>query len=531
MERPMNLVRIILTVLALVTAVAIVMAVASPPLPAPSAAQATGNPLRVAVYVSTGANSDKIMATMRAVQAMGFDFYGIGRSDIKQGRLTTANYDVLLIPAGEADNKTAYASIDGLDQVLTKDNIKAFVNAGGGVVALESGAYFVSLNGGTLDLYKGNYTRTGAAGKNTITITDSTFGSGTQELYRTAGGGYFALPADATQVAKNSSNQTVIARAAYGAGRVVVCSLDPELRGDSELDWSIWDNWAMGNSQTNSVGAWKLLGRMINWAGTDTATEPTIIEYANPTGSRVAIVSTHTADGGAWPALLPGIYRAVEYSGHIPLAIRFDEINSGQLTVSNFKAVIFPGGYSYGYKVELGTTGGTNIKNFATSGGGVMGICAGSFYLSKNIVWEGKSYTYLDLFQGTDTGAISDIASWPSYGLTTTYINDPVIGITNTNQTQMYYGGGYKTNLAASNATMVATYSYSGQYSGTANAIRFMYGNGHVLLIGTHPESRSGSNEDWMTWDNYVEDTNTPLTNPDNPWTFFNAVLDNWVTQ
>jgi glutamine amidotransferase-like uncharacterized protein len=94
----------------------------------------------------------------------------------------------------------------------------------------------------------------------------------------------------------------------------------------------------------------------------------------------------------------------------------------------------------------------------------------------------------------------------------------------------MYYGGGYKINLAASNAIMVASYTVSG-YNGYANAIRFMYGSGHVLLIGTHPESRSGSNVDWMTWDNYVEDTNTPLNNPDNPWLFFNAALANWLTQ
>jgi len=504
----------------------VVSTVASPALAAP---RSVGNPLRVAVYISTGVNSDKIMATMRAVQAMGFDMYGIGRNDIKQGRLTTANFDVLLLPAGEADLKTAYASIDGLDQVTTKNNIKAFVNDGGGVVALESAAYYVSYNGGTLDLYLGNYTRTGAAGKNTITITDSTFGSGTQELYRTAGGGYFALPSGATQVAKNSANQTVIARVAYGAGRVVVCSLDPELRGDSELDWSIWDNWAMSNSQTNSVGAWKLLGRMINWAGTGTATEPTITTYANPTGSRVAIVSTHTNDGGAWAGLLPGVYRAVEYSGHIPLAIRFNEVNGGQLTLTNFKVVILPGGYSYGYKTGLGTTGGTNIKDFATSGGGVMGVCAGSYYLSDDIVWEGKTYDYLDFFLGVDTGPLDGLG-YPSYTLTTTHINDSVIGITNTDQKQMYYGGGYKTDLAASNATMVASYTDSG-YEGQANAIRFMYGSGYVLLVGTHPESRSGSNEDWMYWDNWVNESTTPLTNPDNPWTFYNAVLDNWLTQ
>jgi glutamine amidotransferase-like uncharacterized protein len=516
-------------IVGIIIILALAMTVTSPALAAP---RAVGNPIRVAVYISSGVNSDKIMATLRAVQATGFEFYGIGRSDIKMGRLTTANYDVLLFPAGEADNKTAYSdAVTGLDSLAYKTPIKNFVNSGGGFVAIEGGAYWASQNGGTLDLYCGSYTRGATAGKTTITITDSGFGSGTQEVYRTAGGGYFSIPTGATQVAKNSSNQAVIARCAYGSGRVIVSAINPELRGDSELDWTIWDNWAMGGTHTNSVGAWKLLGRMINWAATGTATEPTVTVYPNPTGARVAIVSTHTADGGAWSGLLPGIYRAVEYAGYVPLAIRFSEINNGQLTLSNFKVAIFPGGYSYGYKTGITTTGGTNIKNFATSGGGVMGICAGSFYLTQNIVWEGKSYTYLDLFKGTDTGALSDIASWPSYGLTTTYINDSVIGMTGVNQTQMYYGGGYKTNLAASNATMVATYSYSGQYSGQANAIRFMYGSGHVLLIGTHPESRSGSNEDWMTWDNYVEDTNTPLTNPDNPWIFFKAVLDNWLTK
>jgi hypothetical protein len=61
------------------------------------------------------------------------------------------------------------------------------------------------------------------------------------------------------------------------------------------------------------------------------------------------------------------------------------------------------------------------------------------------------------------------------------------------------------------------TYSCGGEHSGAANAIRFMYGKGHVLLIGTHPESRSGSNGDWMTRDDYVEDTNTISARPPGP--------------
>ena len=518
MKKTMNIVGIIM-------ALAVVMTVANPAFAAP---YSVGNPIRLAVYTSSGANSDKILATFRAIQAMGFAFYGIGRSDIKMGRLTSANYDVLLFPAGEADNKAAYSdAVTGLDSLDYKTPIKNFVKAGGGFVAIEGGAYWSSQNGGTLDLYCGNFTRGATAGKTTITITDPVFGSGTQEAYQTAGGGYFSVPASANQVAKNPSNQAVIARCAYGSGRVIVSAVDPELRGDSELDWTIWDNWAMGGTQINSLGAWKLLGRMINWAATGTATEPTITETPNPTGSRVAIVSTHTADGGAWVGLIPAIARAVEYSGDVPLSIRFDEIKGSKLSLSNFKVIIFPGGYSYGYKTGLSGYE-VNIKNFATAGGGVMGICAGSFYLSKTVVWDRKTYNYTDLFKGTDTGPLTGL-NYPNYTLTTTIINDPLIGNFGT-QTQLYYGGGYKTNLSASNATMVASYTY-GSYNGQANAIRFMYGSGHVLLIGTHPESRSGSNEDWLMWDNYLENTNTPLTNPDNPWIFFKAMLDNWLTK
>ncbi len=90
-----------------------------------------------------------------------------------------------------------------------------------------------------------------------------------------------------------------------------------------------------------------------------------------------------------------------------------------------------------------------------------------------------------------------------------------------------------KDQLDQSNAVTVATYEYSGADDGKPNAIRFTYGsgNGHVLLIGSHPESRSGSNEDWIYWDNWKPDSTTPLNNPDNPWTFIDAAFDNWLIQ
>jgi glutamine amidotransferase-like uncharacterized protein len=491
-----------------------------------------GGALDVAVFISTGTNSDKILALMRAIDAMGHNVYGLGVNDIEQGRLTADNFDVFVLGAGEEDNKQGYDGTDSLDTLARKNAIKAFLNSGGGFVGIQAGAWWPSENGGTFDIYQGGYYNTGTAGKYNITITDPVFGSGTQEAYMTGGGGYLTLSPTATEVARNSSNQAVIVRDSYnGNGRMVLTSFDFELRGDSELDWTIWDNWEMNNSHSNSEGCWKLLGRMINWVATGNASVPTI-STSNPNSARVAVYATHDPDGGAWPGLLPGVFRSIEYAGYVPLAIRNTDIHDGRLTTSNFAAITFGGGYSYGYKLQMEGYE-YRIRDFAASGGGVYGICAGSFFLSNWIEWEGKNYDYwVDLFLGWDRGPLEDIAAWPAYGLTTTNINDSVIGNLGS-QTQMYYGGGYKTDLGASNATVVATYDYSGNYSGTANAIRFTYGsgNGHVLLIGTHPESRSGSNEDWMLWDNYVEGTNDPLVNPDNPWTFVDAAFDNWLIQ
>lgn len=493
------------------------------PSPTPSPTPSPGGALDVAVYVSSGTNSDKIMALMRVISAMGHNVYGVGRYDIANGRLTTDNFDVFVLGAGEEDSKLGYSSTDALDTTTIKNNIRAFVSGGGGYVAIEQGAHFST---DELDLYDEGYVTSGSAGKYIITIVDPAFGSGSQEAYMSDGGGYIPQASSAVVVAEDSAGRPVIVRDTYGTGRVVLTSFDLELRGDSELDWTIWDNWEMGDSHANSDGCWSLLGRMINWAAIGDASAPSI-SVSNNNAAKVAIVSTHTSDGGAWAGLLPGIYRSIEYAGYVPLAIRFDEINNGQLTPANFDVVVFPGGYSYGYK--RGIDDWQDILDYVAAGGSYYGVCAGSYYASEEIEWEGRWYDYMPLFLGQDRGPL-DGSSYPDYELMTLNVNDSVIGNLG-DIVMMYYGGGWKDQLDRSNAVTVATYEYSGADDGKPDAIRFTYGDGRVLLIGSHPESRSGSNEDWIYWDNWAPDSTAPLNNPDNPWLFIDAAFDNWLIQ
>jgi hypothetical protein len=55
-----------------------------------------------------------------------------------------------------------------------------------------------------------------------------------------------------TVVATDASNRPVIVRRSAGAGRLILASPVLELRGDSELDCTIWDNWAMARAQKSA---------------------------------------------------------------------------------------------------------------------------------------------------------------------------------------------------------------------------------------------------------------------------------------
>jgi glutamine amidotransferase-like uncharacterized protein len=464
-----------------------------------------------------------------------------------------------------------------------RTKVREFVDGGGGFVGIELGAYYASSNyedpdtdpltPGSLDLFAGDYEAwedldptNNILDLYDFDITESAFGGlSSVRAFMSAWGGRFTSldngetiivnnqldPADPvaicfTGIWDDSSSSYV------GTGRVVLTSLELSLRADDEtglLDWTIWDNWVATKSHTDSVNAWKLLGRMIDWAdGDDTPEEPTITSSNPSGGQKVAVISTYDhyflsfanyIPCGAFPGLIPAVGRSIENAGHIPLAIRFADVISNRLTFPDFTAVVFPGGNAYGYSKGL-SGNETKVTGFVNDGGGYLGICAGSYYAADDItlyrcpdVGGSDTWPYpLDLFVGgMDTGPHYDIADFgcPNYewALTDVLIEDEYLGFdTPLTQKQFYYGGGSKTG--GTDVTTVVKYQDPSVLN-EANAIRFEYGYGRVLLVGTHPEVWSGSNEDWLYWDNYAYDSGTPLNNPDNPWEFIDAALNRWL--
>ena len=108
----------------------------------------------------------------------------------------------------------------------------------------------------------------------------------------------------------------------------------------------------------------------------------------------------------------------------------------------NLKMWVQPGGNAYDQQTALGATGKANINGFINAGGKYFGVCAGAYYASANYWWEGKYYAHPNLlgaYPVTMEGAISSIAPWPGYAMTTLsngrnviYYGGPTIGLQHT---------------------------------------------------------------------------------------------------
>ena len=109
----------------------------------------------------------------------------------------------------------------------------------------------------------------------------------------------------------------------------------------------------------------------------------------------------------------------------------------------NVGAILFPGGYSYNYQLAISLEAIDTLRNYVSEGGSYIGICAGAYFASKTVDWEGDAYPYeLSLFDGTATGSLDFIAHWPNYTMTEiTLNNNNPINQTNDGISVLYYGG------------------------------------------------------------------------------------------
>lgn len=116
-------------------------------------------------------------------------------------------------------------------------------------------------------------------------------------------------------------------------------------------------------------------------------------------------------------------------------------------TYPNLKLWVQPGGDAYDQQSALGAAGKANIAAFIKAGGAYFGVCAGAYYAAPGYWWEGTYYAHpylLGAYPVVLEGAISAIAPWPGYAMTTLdngrhaiYYGGPTIGLSRTASTSL----------------------------------------------------------------------------------------------
>jgi len=172
-----------------------------------------------------------------------------------------------------------------------------------------------------------------------------------------------------------------------------------------------------------------------------------------------------------------------------------NDLNSG-FSFDDYTGICFPGGYAFNYKLALSASGLINIRNFIDNGGFYIGICAGAFFASATVDWEGDVFPYqLELFAGIATGSIESIAKWDDYAMTQIGLNhsNPICSGLSESYNALYYGGPYFTAKPGVTFDTVAVWK---DYNELPAIINFEYGKGRVCLIGPHLEIEENSNRD-----------------------------------
>ena len=166
--------------------------------------------------------------------------------------------------------------------------------------------------------------------------------------------------------------------------------------------------------------------------------------------------------------------------------LKFGRINADRIKNYGFnectRAFILPGGNEDDYWKALREAGMERIRNFISSGGGYLGICAGAYAGASRGVWEGRSYPgMLRLFPGTAIAPIPEIAPWPKNARTTIRIvPNPVFSKSGTLRI-LYWGGPY---FEGKGFGVIAVYTVINKPA----VIYGGYGAGRWVLTGPHPE-------------------------------------------
>ena len=228
---------------------------------------------------------------------------------------------------------------------------------------------------------------------------------------------------------------------------------------------------------------------------------PTAESATTPQSVTVALYS----DNGCWEDSVTALERMFEWMGYEATLITAKEINDQSL--DEFSLLCVSGGDMYQYAQDISPTGKQHIRDFVSNGGGYIGICAGAYFASEKVYWQGRRLpmTPLALFQGASEGPIDAIVPYPEYGMCQVNFVDATHPITQSESDSawiLYYWGPALRPNDDANVEILAAYNGIDQPVAVASE----YGIGRIFLIGTHPEIEEDSDRDGTSFAEELDD-------------------------
>ncbi len=163
----------------------------------------------------------------------------------------------------------------------------------------------------------------------------------------------------------------------------------------------------------------------------------------------------------------------------------FDEQEAVSLDFSeHFEIILFAGGFAAEYKNFISDH--ENIRSFVKEGGSFVGTCAGAYYASDILRWQGTDYPYpLGFFDGRGIGPLSGQIGWGETGTFNLDGNHPANESFDQSLDFYYFDGPYfEPYDDQDEIEILARYAVNDQPA----VIAGRYGEGKYLLYGPHPE-------------------------------------------
>ncbi len=197
---------------------------------------------------------------------------------------------------------------------------------------------------------------------------------------------------------------------------------------------------------------------------------------------RIAVLSW----GGVWVKGLLQLEKLLGEEGWSYQRIGPYELKEGLSPCCSL--IIVPGGDTFRLRTELGQEGIEALTDFVKRGGSYLGICAGAYGVSKEVVWMSQYYSSgVYLFDGRAEGPLDELAPWPLSATVEINLksNHPALPPATPTIKVLYWGGPAFTD---GKAEVLATYALN-----SLPAIIAGRKGGKWVLTGVHPEASSSS--------------------------------------